>query len=139
VDGPNPKSAAVAKEAIRLVRLLESQAKDGALLPPGVALNVNFPEKLDGAKWKLTRIGSYNGFRLGFAEDAANDPMAMRYGVTRANLPGIVTGANTKEARPDEQDNESIVVRKDIAISVMQVGYDHDVARENGLRTTQRG
>lgn len=139
VDGANAKSAAVAQESIRLVRLLEAKAGGGALLPLGVALNVNFPAKLDGAKWKLTRIGSYNGFRLGFAEDAGSDPTGKRFGVTRANLPGIVTGTNAKEPRPNEQDNESVVIRKDITVSVMQVGYDHEATMREWFADYAKG
>ncbi len=126
VDGKNEKSAAVAKEAMRLVNLLEDRAGDGPLLPRGVALNVNFPAKLEGARWKLTRIGSYNGFTLGFSEDVSKDPMAKRLGMTRPSLPGIVTGRNDQEPRPDQQDNETVVARSNISVSVMQVGYDHD-------------
>lgn len=128
VDGTDAESAAIAKEAMRLVRLLETQADGGALLPPGVALNVNFPEKLEDAEWKLAQIGSYNGFTLGFSEDAGSDPMARSLGLKRANLPGVVMGINTKEPGPDQQDNETVIIREDIAVSVMQVAYDHDAA-----------
>ena len=120
-----PKSTAVAQEAIRLVRLLEAKAAGGPLLPAGVGLNVNFPKVLEGAEWKLTRTGSYNSFTLGFSEDAGSDPLAKRFGVQRSNLPGVVTGMNTKEPGPDELDNEAAVIGKNIAVSVMQVGYDH--------------
>lgn len=125
VDGMNEKSAAVAKEAMRLVNLLEDRAGDGPLLPPGIALNVNFPAKPDGARWKLTRIGSYNGFSLGFSEDVSKDPIARKLGIARPGLPGVVTGRNDQKPRPDQQDNETVVARSDISVSVMQVGYDH--------------
>lgn len=128
VDGPNEKSAAIAKEAIRLVSFLEERAGDGPLLPSGVALNVNFPENPEGAQWRLTRIGSYNGFTLAFSEDVSNDPMAKSFGMTRPSLPGIVTGRNDEEPRPDQQDDETVAVQTDVAVSVMQVGYDHDAA-----------
>lgn len=125
-DAANAKSVAVANEAVRLVRLLEERAKGESLLPPGVALNVNFPEKLEGADWRLTRIGSYNAFTLGFTDDASADPLSRSLGRARANLPGIVMGRNTAAPKPDQQDNETVVVGKDISVSVMQVGYDHD-------------
>lgn len=65
--------------------------------------------------------------------------MAKRFGVTRANLPGVITGANANEPGPNEQDNESVVVRKDIAVSVMQVGYDHDTATRQWFADHAKG
>ncbi|WP_240623663.1 5'/3'-nucleotidase SurE [Tsuneonella suprasediminis] len=73
-EGPdlaNPISAQVAQRVVELVNALEHKAGEGALLPRGLALNVNFPDELDGAQWRATQVGTYNTYAIGFTVNMA--------------------------------------------------------------------
>jgi 5'-nucleotidase len=120
----SPQSAKVAQLTSQLVEALESGARGGALLPEGTALNVNFPDSLEGARWKLTRVGSYNSLKVRFVDDLG---AASPIGPARPSLPhfpGVTVETNTVSPRADQSDDESVVYRHDIAVSAMQVGYD---------------
>lgn len=126
----NPLSAEVARASVRLVAHLEARAgAAGALLPPGLALNVNFPDRLQGARWQLTEIGTYNAYKVGFTANMAASAspmmtmMARSRGVEVPPLPGVSFDFNTAEPTPDQLDDESVVYRKAIAVSPMQAGY----------------
>jgi 5'-nucleotidase len=130
----NPQSAEVARFSVALVAVLDTQAGSRPLLPPGVALNVNFPDALAGAHWRLTRIGSYNAYRLRFAENMAESAppelvaRARERGMEIPPLPGIVFGMNDAPTGPGQQDDESVVYREAIAVSPMQAGYESQPA-----------
>jgi 5'-nucleotidase len=134
----NPKSAAVAKLAVELVQVLDARSRGGPLLPPGVALNVNFPDELAGAKWRSTRIGTYNAIRVRFVNDIAVTEIGKALGFSQ-HVPGITVGPSLSEPRPDQMDDEAAVIRKDISVSVMQVGYDHDKAARRRIEKHLKG
>lgn len=126
----NPQSAVVAKLSADLVRALDEASHGKDMLPHGLALNVNFPDEAEGADWRITRIGSYNAYKLGFAENMAEEASETMQEMARARgfdipaLPGLNFGMNP--AKPDalESDNESVVYRSAIAVSPMRAGYD---------------
>lgn len=126
----NPQSDVVARLSVDLVKALGERAKGGALLPANIALNVNFPDKLDGAQWRATRIGTYNAYRLGFVENMAASAsptmleMAKRHGAEVPALPGLSFDFNQAPPTGSQADDESIVYRTAIAVSPMQAGYE---------------
>ncbi len=126
----NPNSAVVASLSADLVNALDLHSSKGAMLPADMALNVNFPDTLEGAGWKVSRIGTYNLLQIRFAEDlgkSASSEMIARAkarGITLPRLPGVMVARNDTQPSKDQLDDESIVYRNDIAISMMQVGYD---------------
>lgn len=134
----NPRSAVVAKLAVELVQTLDARARGGPLLPPGVALNVNFPDELAGARWRSTRIGTYNAIRVRFVEDIAATDIGKARGFSQ-HVPGITIGRGLSEPRPDQMDDEAVVIRKDITVSVMQVGYDSDKASRRRIERRLKG
>jgi 5'-nucleotidase len=114
----------VARLTGQLLEALETGARGGPLLPEGAALNVNFPDNLEGARWKLTRGGSYNSLKVRFVDDLG---AASPIGPARPSLPhlpGVTVETNTASPRADQKDDEAIVYRRDIAVSAMQIGYD---------------
>lgn len=125
----NPLSPVVARLTLDLVKHLEARAGAGALLPQGIALNVNFPDQPAGAGWQLTEIGSYNAYKVGFTVNMAASAsptmraLAERRGVQVPPLPGVSFDFNTAAPAPDQMDDESVVFRKAIAVSPMQAGY----------------
>ncbi|MEQ5787425.1 5'/3'-nucleotidase SurE [Erythrobacter sp. NFXS35] len=125
----NPVSDIVAELTVDLVAHLDMRAGDGALLPPGLALNVNFPDQPAGALWQLTEIGSYNAYKVGFTRDmaAAASPtmkaMAEARGMVIPPLPGVSFDYNTASPATEQMDDESVVFRTAIAVSPMQAGY----------------
>lgn len=126
----NPLSAPIADLSARLVAALDTQAGDGPMLPAGLALNVNFPDKPEGAEWRLTRIGTYSAYQLGFTMNMAADAsptmkaMAAARGMELPELPGLMFDFNTARPDADQVNDESVVYRQDIAISPMIAGFD---------------
>lgn len=141
----NPKSTVVARLSVDLVRALEVRAGKGPLLPPGLALNVNFPDVLEGAQWKPSRIGTYNHLQIRFTDDIGKSASpeiiaaARSRGFALPNLPGITAAMNPAAPRPDQLDDETVVNRKNIAVSVMQLGYEHQAVARRWLHTHLRG
>lgn len=146
-DLDNPASREVARRTVELVAALDDKAKaddkagaDHRLLPKGLALNVNFPDNLEGATWRISQIGSYNAYNLAFSNNmAANatptmQAMARARGIDIPALPGISFGFNQSEPTPDQENDESIVYRKYIAISPMQAGYEMPVSGQDFIR-----
>lgn len=125
----NPLSDAVARRSVELVAHLEAKAGDGPLLPAGLALNVNFPDRLDGARWELTEVGSYNAYKVGFTADMAASASPMMQAMAEARgmvippLPGVSFDFNTAPPQPEQGNDESVVYRRAIAVSPMQAGY----------------
>lgn len=126
----NPVSADVARRTVELVKMLDVRAGDGPLLPKGLALNVNFPDEPAEAEWKLTRIGSYNAYKLSFTRDLAAGAspqlaaMAKARGQDIPALPGMSFGLNTEKPRADQLNDESVAYRTHITVSPMQAGYE---------------
>lgn len=125
----NSLSPVVAQLTIDLVKHLDARAAGGVLLPPGLALNVNFPDKPAGARWQLTEIGSYNAYKVGFTANMAASAspmmkaMAEQRGMQVPPLPGVSFDFNTAMPAPEQLDDESVVFRNAIAVSPMQAGY----------------
>jgi len=120
----NPNSALVAAKTVELVRHLLKHGKKGALLPPGIALNVNLPDDIKKAKWKASRIGSYEIYDIRFAADMGKSEAAAAFGLTGISKPGMVLGFNKTKPGKDQQDDEAGVSLTDISVSPMQVGYE---------------
>jgi 5'-nucleotidase len=135
----NPKSAEIARLSGQLVAALHQRAVGKALLPPGIALNVNFPDRLEGAKWKLARIGTYNSLMVRFVPDISSSPSALARGLGQQHAPGIIVDLNSKPPTAEQTADEAAVYRKDIAVSVMQVGYDHLPAARKRVARQLRG
>ncbi|GFM28813.1 5'/3'-nucleotidase SurE [Novosphingobium sp. PY1] len=119
----NPQSAEIASLSVKLLDALEKQASNKPLLPTGTSLNVNFPHQLENARWKLTRVGTYDAYGVHFVEDMSQSPMAKALGAGDVALPGIVIDMNQAKPTPAQKDDESVAVRDSITISVMQLGY----------------
>jgi len=130
-DLANPLSDAVARRSLELVKALEAKAGDGALLPPGLALNVNFPDQPEGAHWQLAQVGSYNAYKIGFTTNMAETASPMMKAMAEARgfvvppLPGVSFDFNNATPAPEQQGDESVVYRRAIAVSPMQAGFGY--------------
>lgn len=126
----NPVSAAVADRAVELLAQLERKSQGGAILPIGLVLNVNFPDDVSKAKWRVTRIGSYSGYNIRFAENpsASASPgeakLAREVGIALPALPGILLSMNEEGAGAGEEQDEGVAYKSDIAVTPMQAGYE---------------
>ena len=137
-------SARVATLALSLVDALADAADDGPLLPAGVALNVNFPDQLEGAAWRPSRIGTYQAYEVTFVKSvAASAPAIMREaaaarGFELPDLPGLSFAPNEAEPHADQRSDEAVVYRTNIAVSPMQTGYALRGELPPGLRAALR-
>lgn len=126
---PGEASTEVAARSTDLVGALAKLADGSALLPDGVALNVNFPNDLDDPAWRATQIGTYNAYVVRFFESVSKNPtklmdaLAAAEGIEFPDHPGIVFDFNTATPSPAQQNDESVVFHEAIAISPMQAGY----------------
>jgi len=121
----HPDSRKIAALAAQLIAFLSDKAGGKRLLPQGVALNVNFPDDLDSPKWRMARIGDYDVFTIGFANNLSRDPLAQSLGRAAPEFPGITIVPNATPPTAEQMDNEAVVYKSAIAISVMQIAYDH--------------
>lgn len=120
----NPYSTVVAQLTVRLINALVAKAGTGPLLPAGLALNVNFPNQPTTAmKFAFSRIGSFNAYNLAFKN-------SVPYGI------GGTAGSGTATAAQAE--DESVVYRTQVAVTAMQVGFDHRPAGQEWLRLRLR-
>jgi len=120
----NANSAIVAQLSVKLLQALQAKAGTGALLPQGVALNVNFPPAVTAATpFAFSRIGTFNAYNLAFRN-------AVPYGL------GGIAGSGTPTA--DQAEDESIVYRTKVAVSAMQIGFEHRPAGQEWLRLRLR-
>ncbi|MFM7348976.1 MAG: 5'/3'-nucleotidase SurE [Erythrobacter sp.] len=125
----NPLSHEVARRAAELVASLEAKAGSGPLLPQGLALNVNFPDRLERAPWRLARIGSFNAYAVTFSPNMAETAsplmraMAQSRGTPLPPVPGVSLDLSTAAPAPGQAEDEAVVVRSAIAVSPMQAGY----------------
>lgn len=124
----NPASAQVARLSADFIKRLEKAAHGKALLPAGIALNVNFPDKLDDVKWRRARIGSYSAYAVRFTDNLG-----------RSGLPGIMLDMNASKPTKAQQGDESAIFAKDISVSVMQVGYDAQPDAQKRIGKALRG
>ncbi len=105
------------------------------MLPPGLALNVNFPDRLAGATWRLTRIGTYKQFHGPLSRTWSTS--TRRHGLDPR--PGVAIQLSAKPPTPAQKDDEAVVVQKDIAVSVMQIGYEPQPGAQQWARRNLRG
>lgn len=134
----NPESIKVAKLTTDLLAALQAKSGTDPLLPAGVALNVNFPKDLTNAKWNFSRIGTYNAYTVKFTADLSTDPTAIAYGLGKYPYPGITIGMNNDANTQEQAEDESIVYKSAIAVTSMQVAYDHRPAGQQWLRLRLR-
>lgn len=126
----NPASATIGKLTVTLVAALDSGAKGKApLLPAGLALNVNFPDRPEGAKWRMTRVGTWNAHKVRFVGSMSREAtplmrhMAQARGMALPDQPGIALAANDVPPTAAQQDDEAVANRTDITVSPLQAGY----------------
>ncbi|HYP85791.1 5'/3'-nucleotidase SurE [Variovorax sp.] len=120
----NPKSAIVGQLTVRLLQALQAKAGSGPLLPQGVALNVNFPKAIAAdTPFAFSRIGTFNAYNLAFRN-------AVPYGL------GGLAGSGQPTAAQAE--DESVVYRTKVAVSAMQIGFEHRPAGQEWLRLRLR-
>jgi 5'/3'-nucleotidase SurE len=120
----NPYSTVVAQLTIKLLKALQAKAGTGALLAPGVTLNVNFPNKPTAdLKFAFSRFGSYELYNLKFNN-------AVPYGL------GIGTGSGTPTA--EQAEDESVVSQSRVSVTAMEVGFEHRPAAQQWLRLRLR-
>jgi len=120
----NPKSAIVGQLSVKLLQALQAKAGSGALLPNGVALNVNFPKAIAAdTPFAFSRIGTFNAYNLAFKN-------SVPYGL------GAIVGSG--QATAEQADDESVVYRTKVAVSAMQIGFEHRPAGQEWLRLRLR-
>lgn len=133
----NPASVVVAKQTLRLIKELQDKAGSNPLLPDNLALNVNFPNVdvlTDSTPFAFAKIGSYNLYDIKFAEDLSKDATAISYGLGNYPYPGITMGAPAASPTAGQAEDESVVYKKSIAVTAMQVAYEHRPAGQQWLR-----
>lgn len=141
----NPNSAKVAKLTVDLVTALGERSKDARLLPLGVALNVNFPDQLDDAKWQISRIGSYNKYEVKFTKSMSKSASPVMQAIAKSqgkklpDLPGLSIGFNTTKPTTEQMHDEAAVYKNAIAISPMQAGYAYHLSSVDWLSSYLSG
>lgn len=130
VDNTNlaaPASAVVAGLSVKLIKELQAKAAKHAepLLPHGVALNVNFPNAVTpGTAFAFSRIGSFDLYNLKFVTSPA---------------PGLGFGLNDPATATRAQaEDESVVVGSKVAVTAMQVSFDHSHVVQQWLKNHLR-
>ncbi len=120
----NPYSAVVAQLTVRLLKALQAKAGTGALLPTGVTLNVNFPDKPTATlPFAFSRFGSFEAYNLVF----------------RNSVPyGLGASAGSGTATAEQAEDESVVYKTKVAVTAMQVGFEHKPAAQQWLRLRLR-
>jgi 5'/3'-nucleotidase SurE len=116
----NPYSVAVAQLSVNLLKALQAKAGTGPLLPEGLALNVNFPDKPNTAmKFGFSRLGSYDAYILKFKNTA---PYGLGFSLATAT------------PTPAQAEDESVLYKTKVAVTAMQVGFEHRPAGQQWLR-----
>jgi 5'/3'-nucleotidase SurE len=119
----NPASRVVAQLTTKLLTALQVKAAGSALLPTGVALNVNFPNApTANAGWAFARQGTYDNYNLKFTSGAP-------WGLT-GSAPGVATA--------EQAEDEALVYKTKVAVTAMQVGYEQRPAGQQWLRLRLR-
>jgi len=102
-DLANPASARIADRAVGLVGALDRMAGKGRLIPAGLALNINFPDAVDGARWRAARIGTYDAYAVTMVPDAAGARLSL--------------GTNPQPPTTAQGGDEAALVRDAITVS----------------------
>jgi len=108
----DPDSAIVAGLALKLLEKLEAKVDpDEPLLPPGLALNVNFPTgSTPNTEFAFSRIGTFQLYQLRFKGTAP-------YGLS-------ISINDRSTATPEQAEDEAIVNATKVSVSAMQVGFE---------------
>ncbi|MEP1145402.1 MAG: 5'/3'-nucleotidase SurE [Henriciella sp.] len=139
---PGEGSLTVATLSVTLVNALNDLAADKALLPDGLALNVNFPDAPDNAEWRETKIGTYAAYKLRYVQNVAENATPIMLAMAEAedtplpDQPGITFDFNRSPPTEEQLNDEAVVYRKHIAVSPMYAGYgqrDHEAWDINAL------
>ena len=131
-DLENAQSPIIAEKSAEMVRALDIASKGGRMVPAGLALNINFPNEAKGAKFCVSKVGTYNAYTLKFAENMAASAspemkeMARTYKMDIPALPGLLLGQNPAKPSADQLQDESFLHLRCIAVSPMQAGYAGD-------------
>ncbi|WP_348692822.1 5'/3'-nucleotidase SurE [Duganella fentianensis] len=119
----NANSRVVAQQTLKLIAALQAKAGSSALLPGGVALNVNFPDSVNASSsWAFSRIGSYDTYALKFSSAA----------------PWGLSGSLPPAATAEQAEDEAVVYKTRIAVTAMQIGYEQRPAAQQWLRLRLR-
>ncbi|WP_343729242.1 5'/3'-nucleotidase SurE [Duganella sp.] len=119
----NANSKIVAQQSMKLIAALQAKAGSSALLPNGLALNVNFPDAVNAnTGWAFSRIGTYDTYNLKFSSAA----------------PWGLSGSLPAAATAEQAEDEAIVYKTKIAVTAMQVAYDQRPAGQQWLRLRLR-
>ena len=120
----SPYSVVVAQLTVNLIKALQAKAGTGALLPTGVALNVNFPNAPTTAmKFAFSRLGTYQAYMLKFNN-------TVPYGIGGA--------VNSVAPTADQAEDETIVSQTKVSVTAMQVAFDQRPAAQQWLRLRLR-
>lgn len=123
-------AAEVADLTAGLVQKLEKQAKGKALLPKGLALNMNIPLFEAGRSaqlpWAATRFGDFDSLSMKFVPDLGADPVAASLDLGSVHLPGVTVvshaaGEATRQTDPNSEALKSL--NGQITVTPMQFGY----------------
>ncbi|UJJ31559.1 5'/3'-nucleotidase SurE [Halopseudomonas maritima] len=107
---------------------LKADPQSGALLPPGVGININYPEFALGEsaalEWGYSVYGSYDPAPIMFVADLSQDPLGARYGMPA--YPGITADVRRDTSFPEAQQDDMGVLTSTgrIAVTAMQLGYE---------------
>ncbi len=126
----HPDSIRIANRLTELVTRLDSRSRGGRLLPEGMTLNINLPDRIEGAQWKITRIGSFAAYELGFAS-----PGNRSEGV----LAGLTIKPTERQPDAEQQNDEAAVSRQNISLSVMQTTFDADSSKRGEIAKLLEG
>lgn len=119
----SPVSRTVAQLTTKLITALQAKAGTAALLPAGIALNVNFPDvPTTATPWAFSRQGTYDIYNLKFSSGAP------------WGLSGSAPGAGSAEQAEDE----ALVYKTKVSVTAMQVGYEQRPAGQQWLRLRLR-
>jgi 5'-nucleotidase len=121
----------VANLTVKLIALLSKPSDRHGVLPPGLALNVNFPLFAVGQStqlpWALTRFGNFDYIGSKFVSDISTDPTAANIGLGNVHLPAIavVTRTAADATEHTDQDSEALQMLKgNITVTPMDFGYE---------------
>ena len=144
-DLENAQSPIIAEKSAEMVRALDVASKGGRMVPAGLALNINFPNEAKGAKFCVSKVGTYNAYTLKFAENMAASAspemkeMARTYKMDIPALPGLLLGQNPTKPSADQLQDESFLHLSCIAVSPMQAGYAGDDQNINWVSGVLKG
>jgi len=141
--GDDVLGAEAAQLTLKLLAALQEKAAGSALLPKGIALNVNFPKfsagEASGLPWSFARHGTYESIALKFVTDLSQDPVAKSFGLGSSPYPGVSFNFNTAAPSSAQVEDEGAVnAAGKISVTSMQVGFESRPATQQWLRLRLR-